>query len=319
MLNHARRAITMAAMAAMLMLFAFSASVATAGDGTSTFSTIPKDSMMVLSINVDRLKGSDLYKLAMQKVMAEAEAKQLIEMLKGKAGFDIEKHLQTVVISIPPDVETSQNFLIIAEGTFDEAKILSAMTDSGAKLTKEKHASGADYHVIDGEGAVSFAGNTAIFGTKKMVSNALDAKKGTKDNISLHPEMNKLTQNVNKTQDIWVAFNIPASLKAQMGANPMINDLKTVTASIDIKSGFGLAINLDTASDKTAGTLAQMMQAQVKAFAGAPEMKKMNFDVALQQLKVNANKTAVEITLNLGAAEFAKVQKAIENAIKSGF
>ena len=308
-------AIITASMLAMMLMFA---ATAHAGDGTAALSMVPKDSMMVLSVNVDRLKGSPLYASAMAKVMAEPDAKGMISKLKADAGFDVEKDISTLVVSIPPDVDSSQNFLIIAEGKFNEQKIVAALGNEGAKVTSVKHAN-ATYHEIDGQGGVAFMGNVAVFGTKDMVKAALSAKAGQADSIHAHPTMSKLVKSVDTNKDLWVSFELPDSLKKSMGGNPMINDLKSVTASVDIKSGLGLLVSIDTASDATATNLAQMMQAQVKAFAGAPEMKQMGFDVALQKLQVTGAGTAVSIALNLTPAEFKNVQQTIENLAKGAF
>lgn len=279
------------------------ATTAQAGDGQSLLSHVPKDSMVVVSINVERVKDAPFYQMAMEQMMTDPEVQEMVTKLKDSANLDVQKDIKTFLLSVPADVTSSENFIFFAEGSFDEAKIVDALKSEGADLKEVKHA-GTTYQEIDGEGGLAFVDGVAMMGTQKMVKKALSAKAGKGDSVKKHAAISKAMGDLDTSRDLWVAFEFNDELKAMMGNDPTIADLKTLAASLDIKSGLELNVVLTMGSADSASEIGQMAQMQLKEFTKAPEMAQMGLDVALIKSTVSVDANKIQVSLKLNEAEF---------------
>lgn len=296
-------------LAAALVLPLFAAP-AFADDGTAALDFIPKDTMMVISIDLDGMRNSDLFKEVMTAAMSDPEVKDGLAKLKTATGFDAEKDLSSIVIAVPPDVEKTENFLIIAKGKMDEKKVVEFAKQEGGNL-KEMTEDGVTWYEIDNEGGVAFMGSHVVLGTKAALKAAIKTKKGGMKNASAG-DVGAMLKSVDTKADVWFAMAIPAALRKEMAAaDPMAGEIESAHASMDFASGLNLKITVNTATADVANQIVEVGKAGIQGIAADPSMAQMGLDAALTKLVLKADGKAIKVGLDLSTEELKKIEQAL--------
>ena len=281
----------------------FFATTAMADDGSAALKYVPKDSMFVLSIDMEGLQGTEVFKQMMTMAMQEKEVKEGIEQLKEATGFDYTKDLHSIVIAAPSDVNTSEDFVIIMKGKFDEKKFINFAKEENGKLVEKEHAK-MTWYEIDKEGGLAFDGDIAVIGSTKYLKAALDTKsaKNVKDAKVLGGYIKK----VNTKHNIWAALTIPADIRKEMAAaDPNAEKIEGGYASLDFGSGLKLDLTMITDSKDTAKALADEANKGLKAAASDPSIAQMGLDAMIAKITVAASGEKVAINIDLNEQEFA--------------
>jgi len=305
--------------AAVAFSFIF-ASNAMADDGKAALAWVPEQTMMVMSVDVEQLRTTDIFKDFMGALMKEPDAKEGLEMLKKGADFDPEKDLDSFVLAVPPDVEKTENFLFIAKAKLDEKKFVEFAKAEGAKLKSQKH-EGVTWYEIDGEGGMAFDGDHIVVGPKAALKAAIDTKKGKMKAIKKNGKLNKLVNAVDTKSDIWMAVAIPSDLQKQMAReNPMAGDIdiKNAHASVDFGSGLKLRVTLGAKSADTAKKLVKMANDALSDQNATQQLKAMGLEAAVTNLKITDKGNDINVKLDLNQSEFDQIMQTIK-ALAGGF
>src|SRR5690606_23021052 len=227
------------------LLLPLTATPAMADDGSGALGYVPKDTMMVVAIDFETLSKTDIFKDFMAAVMSDSEAKKNLDMLKEATGFDPEKDIKSIVLAVPPDVEKSENFLMIVKGKFDEKKFVAFAEKEAKDGWKAQEHQGVTWYEIENEGGLAFVGDYVIVGTKGSLKAAVDTHKGKADSVKKNKSVNALVKAVDTKNDIWMAISLPDSIRKEMGKqNPMAGDITDAHASLDFGSGMKVRISL---------------------------------------------------------------------------
>lgn len=283
-----------------------------ADDGQGALDFVPEDTMMVFAIDVEQVRTTDLFKEFMAAVEKEPEAKEGLKMLKESAGFDPQKDLSSVVIALPPDVEKTENFLMIAKGKFDEKKFIAfAEKEGGQKFASATH-QGLNYYQMD-DGAIAFSGDYLVVGSTAALKAALDTQKGKMGSVKKNKTVSAHLKAVDTKSDVWFSVNLPAEIQEKMAKeNPMVRDIEAAHGSIDLGSGLKVRLNLGTKSADTAKSLVDLANAGLREAGSDAQLKAMGLDAVVTNLKVtNADKEVV-VKLDLNEAEFGRVVSTIK-------
>jgi len=289
--------------AAALVLATF-AGPAISADGKSALKLAPKDTVLFVSVNFDRLKKSPLYKDAMAMAAANPDTKTALAKLKTEMGVDIEKDVSTISVALPTDFQKSEKFLIVLEGNFDERKIIASAKKEGAKLKTAKH-KGQKYYVIDGQGGVAFMGKTVLVGTLETLKAAIAARKGGGGAKGLV----KLVHGVDTGKDAWFVFNVPAAMRKEMAAgDPNAKDLKTLRGSLDLAKGIGLSITMGLSNAAAAKNIGDQIKKQMATAGANPMMAGLGLGAALQRTQVEAKGGDLRVGLSLTPEEVTRIK-----------
>ncbi len=295
---------------ATAMLLPFFATPAFADDGTAALDFIPKDTMMVISMDVDGMRGSDMFKQFMSAAMSDPDTKKDLDLLKAATGFDAEKDISSIVIAVPPDVEKTENFLVIAKAKVDEAKVMAYAKKEGGEFKEMSH-EGVTWYEIDNEGGIAFMGPHIVLGTTAALKAAIATKKGSMKNAS-KGSVGPMLKAVDTKADVWFAMAIPEILRKQMGAaDPMAGEIQSAHASMDLATGLALKITVNATTAEIANQLVEVGNAGLQGVGADPSMKQMGLDAALTKLVLKADGKAIKVGLNLTKAELAKIEQAL--------
>lgn len=297
-----RKALISLGVAALVL--AALAAPAMSADGKSALKVAPKDTVIFVSVNFDRLKKSPLYKDAMGMATANPDAKMALDKMKTDMGIDLEKDVSTISIALPADFQKSEKFLIVLEGTFDEKKIVEAAKKEGAKIKTENH-KGQAFYSIDGQGGVAFMGKTALVGSLDTLKGAIAAQKGGAGAKGL----DKLIKATDIGKDAWFAMNVPESMRKEMAAgDPNAKDLQTMRGSLDLATGIGLDLTMGLANAASAKTIADEISKQLAEAGANPMMAGMGLGAALQRTKVEQKGGDLRLAMTLNPDEVARIK-----------
>lgn len=288
------------------------ASTASADDGTAALAYVPKDTMVVVAIDIDALKKTSLVGDLMKMVQSDKEAADNLKKLKDATGFDPEKDLSSIVIAAPADVEKSQNFLIVAKGKIDEKKMVEYAKSQGSAINETKH-EGVTYYAMDTEGGVAFMKDHVVIGSIDMLKAAIEVSAGKKDAVKKNSDMAAMLKSVDTSKSGWMMIALPESLRKQMGKeNPLAGGILSVYASLGLASGFDLSLVANCDKDDTAKQLVDLATQGLGALAADKSMEQLGVDVVLRKLEIKASGKDIKVALKLTEDEFKKIKKTIE-------
>jgi hypothetical protein len=297
------RYLTLTILTALFMAFGSLASPssfidsAIADDGKAALKLAPKSTTGVISINIERVKSSPAYAAFMGMASKDPEFAKALQMAKDDFGLDLEKDISSLVIVLPSNVVEGQ-FLVVANGKFDQKKISAkALAEGGKESTV---AGQTVIQGMDGDAAIAFVGSHAMMGTSAMVSAALS------DGGAVGAGISKLIGSVDASKDVWVALEVPAALK---GLDPSLADINNLAASLDLSSGIGLKLAVGTTSDDKAKGLVEMANMGIGQAAKDPSVAAMGLAAAIGRTKVSQSGSVINVDISVNSAEVDTIQK----------
>ncbi len=287
--------------AAVLVAGLVLAQPAQAGNGRSALARLPADTAMVLTINVDRAKGSGMFKDVLAMAKKNADTAKGLDLLKAQAQFDVAKDLKTVVIGFDKDFQTNEHAVLVVEGNFDAKKIM-AFAKTTAKVASAKHR-GVSYYKVDNDAEVMFGKGYMIMTKGGHMDRVIDTQKSRKS-ITSNKAFMRHYKGADTGKDFWFVGLVPASAKNQM----MGMNLDAIVASVNIAKGLVAKIRLAAADAATAQSMATMMQAGLAQGSSDATIKSLGLGDAIKKVTIKANAANVNVGVNLNDAELAKIK-----------
>lgn len=283
---------------------------------------VPGDAEIVVSFNVRQMLDSPLIKKHALKEMKDALQKndQANQALK-TVGLDPFKDVNSVVITGTGGTAANK-VLVVVRGNFDPDKIhTTVVAEAEKKPGKVKILKEGDTRLyeIQAEGKPAYAafadkGTLVVSPSKEYALEAVKnaGKKAAKPNKELAQALAK----VRGTDTLWLAVVITDEMKKAMEKNPQTANiapkLESVTGGVNLTADLTANVLIHTTDPKAAAELRKMIN-QVKPLLAV--LAQSNEDIGpmvgelLNNLKISADKTDVDISLKL-------TQETIEKATK---
>ncbi|HUH00361.1 MAG TPA: hypothetical protein VML75_00120 [Kofleriaceae bacterium] len=285
-------------------------SAAAAGNGTAVLSSLPKDTGWVMNINVDRAKGSPLFKEALAMARKSPELAAAMDMLKAQASFDVTKDVKTITIGLDADFQTNEKGVVLVEGSFDAKKLLAFAKASGTKAVAGKHM-GVSFYTIE-EAEIAVIKGVMVVAPKGGMKSIIEVHKGKAPNVKANGEFMKMLKSADTSKDFWMVAILPKSLRTQLGAQLGGNGFDSMTASVDVKKGLITKLRLATATAAAAQSIANLMKMGIAQSAGDPSLKALGLAGVLQNVTVSATANNVDVGVTLSDAELSKIKNLIK-------
>lgn len=265
---------------AALSLPSFSVTLA-----TSARAVIPADVQQIICVDYRALKSSSTA-LALKNRVLPDNMKEFEQSLKS--------------ISIDPDTDVEQltfasfrnksgqlEIIGIAQGQFQTKKIM-AKIKANKKLKATKYRLADIYPMSGGQDMVFLDDYTLLFGQKKAIQSALDARDGEASSLASNAIINEQIPSV---QDgaVWSVLDQKGTqnmLASTLGDAAKLADYETVKKrllasryTMDFNSGVKFNLDVITSDNMTAATLSSLLKAGVmfrKMGATGPEKVALN-------------------------------------------
>ena len=231
-------------------------------------SLLPKDSDIVLGVDVAQLQKSLLWKKFVEPQMAKSDFQQNLTEFKTRCGFDPSTSVTSVTLGLKVGANNEPDGVIVVHG-FDKTKSaacfdkwkpdmekegVTASVDNGVYLIKSKNEKTV---------AVTFVNDTTmvmVTGANATTAGAKAAATGTSA-LKSSPTFTELYSKVNAKDSVWGVANGNAPFFGQMGAMTGSKP-KAVFGSVNVTDGLAIDLRMRLESPDQAKTLADMGKAQ---------------------------------------------------------
>jgi hypothetical protein len=275
---------------------------------TGLLALIPENSQFVVGINVLASRNSDLGQYLSTRFSGEAKG---FEQLTAETGFDPRRDLASVVFAGAPGPSGKQDGsgLVLARGTFDQARIRTAALAKGIVV---QPFSGVDFYLQgtgNGKHAFAFLAND-VFATgsiaelRQAVANRFTA-------ATLNPQLQQLISQVAGENDIWFASTVPASrfashfhpeMDQSAGGSEALQAVSAASGGVQFGSSVQITLDAVARSDKDATALADVLRFGASLIQMKGQSDRNNaaqVAAALNQMLVSTNGQTVHLSLSI--------------------
>jgi len=282
---------------------------AVAGDGKAALDRVPQDYGVVMSINVDRAKGSVMFKDAMAIASKNPDFQSKIDMLKAQAGFDVTRDVKTIIIGVNTDAAATgggdQKAVILVEGKFDLPKIMKfAKTQAAGKAITEQAYAGVKYYAVE-DAEVAVIAPYMVVTPKGHMKNVIDVAKGKAASVKKNAGFMKMLGTTDTSKDFWAVFMVPA-MQAKMIAAQLGHGIDAVGASLDVAKGLNGKVAVATQDPAAAQAIAGIIKAQLPQIQ--PMAQGMGLGDAFKRLVIASDKNMVTVAFDLTVAELTTIK-----------
>jgi hypothetical protein len=302
----------LAGIAALVLAVATSVTAAHAGTGKSALGKLPKDTSMVLTMNVDRVKKSPLFQDVLKLVQMNQEVSAALALLKAQTSFDITKDVHTVVVGLHSDFQTTEKVAIVVEGKFDAAKLLAFAKSTSSSVKEHKHRR-VTYYSVDGDMCLAFLGGYLVAAPKSHITAVIDVHSGKAPSVKANKPFMQLYADADTSKDFWAVFLFPPDVRKQFKTQTGGYDLEGAAAAVDIQNGLATDLHLATTSLAAATALTSLVKIGVAAASSDPQAKAIGLGAALSRMTVSQSKANVDIGFSLTPAELATIRAMIKS------
>lgn len=288
------------------LLAAASVPAAFAGVDAGLVSLLPGGTRMVFNVNVQESRNSQFGRFLLNDVQWSDSKMQ--EVMTA-TGFDPRRDLVTFLVAAPESAASGQksgNFLVLARGSFNPAKIGAAALQHG--WTKQ-NLSGLDFYLETADqgqphGFTFLGVDVAAIGDLSSIRNVIENRSNSSQ---INPDLDRLMNLVSAEHDVWfAALGSPDRLAAAInpGEAQAAGTLRSISQSSGgIKFGNTVQFSFDalTKTEKDATSLADV----VRFLASAAQLKRDGdpnaafLAPALDNLNLTSNGTTVHVTTSL--------------------
>ncbi len=301
-----------AGIAALVLALVATATAARAGTGTNALGKLPKDTTMVFTMNVDRVKKSPLFQDVLKLVQTNQGAAAAIAMLKAQTSFDVTKDVRTVVVGLHTDFQNTEKVALIVEGKFDAAKLLEFAKKNSTSVKELKHRR-TTYYSVDSDMCLAFLGNFLVVAPKDQMTDVIDVHLGKAPSLKANRPFMQLFADADTSKDFWAVLLFPPDVRKQFKTQTGGYDLEGALAAIDIQKGLATDLRLATTSLAAATALASLVKIGVSAASSDPQAKAIGVGAALSRMTVSQSKANVDIGFNLTPAELSTIRAMIKS------
>lgn len=236
--------------------------------GGDDLTLLPKDSDIVVGINVAQLQKSVLWKKFVEPKLTKGDATEKINEFKTRCGFDPMTAVSSVTLGFKAAAGDEPDGVIVAHG-MDKAKSVACFdkwkpdmekegvtvtVTNGVYVVKDKH---------DKTTAMTFTNDNTlliIVGANANEAGVKAAAAGTSA-LKSSPAFADLYSKVNSKDSVWGVANGNAPFMAQMGGMTGSKP-KAIFGSVNVTDGLAVDLRIRLESPDAAKTLADMAKGQ---------------------------------------------------------
>lgn len=281
---------------------------APASPGAKTaFAIFPRDTNMLLGINVSQISSSNLYKQFVEPQIKAQADKEFAEF-KAECGFDPFTTIKEVVIGMvmDKDMEPQEDrVLVVVKGL--TRKQLSECSEKMAKKEDKKIEVNQEGNftklVNDGETTwIAWLDDATMVAGPKMDKAALEQRIGGKEGVDTDKDMMDLLANTDQKAGIWLTMKKPDGAEA-----PSENmDFKAVFGSVNLTGGLKIDAGLRQGSDDEA----KKSVADATAMLDKAKQEAGPFGKYLSKIELSARGSDVIAKVSLSDQELQEIIQA---------
>ncbi len=275
---------------------------------TSARAVIPADVQQIICVDYRALKSSSTA-LALKNRVLPDNMKEFEVSLKN-IGIDPDNDVEQLSFTSFRDKTGKLGIIGIAQGQFQTKKVM-AKIKGNKKLKAEKYRTADIYPMSGGQDMVFLDDYTLLFGQKKAIQSALDARDGEAASLASNAIIN---EQIPAVQDgaVWSVLDQKGTqnmLASTLGDAAKLADYETVKKrllasryTMDFNNGVKFNLDVITSDNMTAATLSSLLKAGImfRKMGGASGPEK----VAMDSTQVNNDGSNLTLSFKADDKQF---------------
>ncbi len=205
-----------------------------AAAGEALIRLMPKGTMGVLAVDVQRALGTEAAAKMLQEPQAKAKYDEFVQM----SGIDPIKDISYIGVGLSADGGKIGDGGVVISMNYDQAKLRALMKEKAPEVVEEDYNGVPYFSNLDGtepdgqktKAAFLDAGHIVV-GSEKMVKGIIDVQQKKGDSIAKDPTLAGALKKVDKSAIAWGAFAVPQDLlRKGIESAPQMKALEGVTA-----------------------------------------------------------------------------------------
>lgn len=284
---------------------------------------VPKETGFLVSVNLDKLRGSKPWERLTKLRDAEPATKQKYDELVKGLGFDPLADGKMVTVAVPQDTSRAkEDFAMIFESNkaLDEKKFVAYATETakkegGGEVHTEQYGGKTLYGNTKKEDSwlVFLSDKTLVVAGKDSAKKVVDLSAGKGEGADKNAELMALAGRTDRAAGLWAAGMIPLDKRGQMAPGATISG---GLASMDLTSGMAFRAEADTASAEEAKKLSETANGQLAQAKANPMLAMMGFSGPVEATKVSAEGKAIKVECKLDQTKFDELMTKVEGMAK---
>lgn len=268
----------------------------------------PKESKVLIGVNVPAVRGSFLFQDALNFIRSQPANKDVLGFVLQGGFLDVEKDVDGILIATPPaTVPTSpqarlpkQDVALIVRGKIDEEKVLTAAKEKYGELTTSEvgkltvHDAGDfKFIVVDSKTLVLIAASTPF------EASTMKALVDAKESVQSDAAMKEVVARIKTSAGIWMA-----TTETPQAPGLSVPPMKDMGLAIDIAGGLKVDVRGKATSEEEAKLMAEQMLKIKEANKDSGTVATLGARPLLENLQVKQSKDRLDIATKMTDAEF---------------
>lgn len=257
---------------------------------------MPKSTTTVMSLNIDKMRGTPAFEDLLRMVESIPEFKELNDLFQNEMGLDMRQDLSWVSLAGKRDFD---DMVMVVEGRIDAKRFHAAMR----KDKDVKHLPGSPDRYETDDTTVVLEGSRIILyqGQLDFVEDVWLAIRDSKTSKASDKSFNKRAKRIGTKDTFWMVSTDPGLLQPFGGKGSVLMRLGVSKALT------GKAI-IETTKKEEAVRIENQLKEGIKAAAADPSIVSLFGDEAKTAVKVSRSKNDVVAKLKLSEGGFAKLR-----------
>ncbi len=267
---------------------------------------MPKSTHTIMSLNIDKMRGTPAFEDLLRAVEAIPEFKKLNDLFQNEIGLDMRQDISWVAMGGKRDFD---DMVMVIDGRIDAKRFHAAMR----KDKNVKHVPGPPDRYETGSATVILDGSTIILyeGQRDFVEDVWMAIRDPKTSKSKDKTFKQRAKKIGTKDTFWMVSTDPKILQPFGGKGSFLARLG-VTKALS-----GKAI-IQTTKKEDAVRIENEMREGIKNAAADPMMVNMFGDEAKTAVKISRSKNDVIADLKLSKDGFNKLRAMLAMAAGGG-
>ena len=261
---------------------------------------LPADTQIVLSIDLDRLRGQPAWR-TMFPVLAK-NAKPFFDAFAASAGWDVPRQLRRFLVALPAERQSDDRFVLIADAVaLDETRVTgwlrARLGDKTTVVVRNKN------QIVISRGAWG-GPMAALEKADRLTPSAAD-----------NPELRRMCTRAALDHGLWFAAVVPTPVRRALMQEPHFADVASVArvwGFMDLDIGAHVETVAEMSSKADAEDLSHRLGVYLNQAKRHPDMLVRGLAPFLEALRLVAHDARVHATLDLSGPQLVECIERIE-------
>jgi hypothetical protein len=288
-------------------LLLFGAASAHAGSGADMLKYLPDSSKVVVSMDIQAMRGSNALTEVFESVESEDRFNTIQQKLS-EVGFSPTEQIETLVAgatSTSPDARP----LIVAQGEFPRAELEEALR-SEEQATAETVGGLTVFEVPERGATVFLSDNTIAVGPRELVNAAIANKDRAQPGFDT--KMQQLIGAADHSRNIWMASYSPNTSRTE---GTSLAQAQGVSLAMNVSNGLEMTLKILTGSTEEAQSIANDLSEQLTHLKEGDQIAALGLASVLEAATVSSAESFAVVELALNESRWNRLFNTLKSII----